>query len=65
MSSLGPLGPIGVLAPSKSNSEVNSTSYYKESTALQYSIQIQMRRSSDLWPIIHYMQTSHELMSIN
>ena len=32
----GPLGPIGVLAPSKSNFEVDSTSHYKESTKLQY-----------------------------
>ena len=30
------LGPIGVLAPSESNSEVDSTSHYKKSTTLQY-----------------------------
>ena len=32
----GPLGPIGVLAPLKSNSKVDSTSYYRESTEVQY-----------------------------
>ena len=29
-----PLGPIGVLALSKSNSKINLTSHYKESIAL-------------------------------
>ena len=33
-----PLGPIGVLAPSKSIFEVNLTSHYKESTTFQYPI---------------------------
>ena len=28
----GPLGPIGVLAPSKSNSKVDSIFHYREST---------------------------------
>ena len=29
---VGPLGPVGVLASSQFNSEVDSTSYYNEST---------------------------------
>ena len=32
----GPLGPIGVLAPSESNFEADSTSHYRKSTELQY-----------------------------
>ena len=32
----GPLGPIGILAPSESNSKVDSTSHYRESIELQY-----------------------------
>ena len=32
----GPLGPIGVLAPSESNFKANSTFHYKESIELQY-----------------------------
>ena len=32
----GPLGPIEVLALSKSNFEIDLTSHYKESTTLQY-----------------------------
>ena len=39
----GPLGPIGILAPSKSNFEIDLASYYKESTALQYLMYITMR----------------------
>ena len=39
----GPLGPIGVLAPLESNSEIDSTSHYRESTALQYLICITTR----------------------
>ena len=34
----GPLKPIGVLAPLKSNSEVDSTSYYRDSIEFQYSM---------------------------
>ena len=30
----GPLGSIGVLAPLESNFEIDSTSHYRESTAL-------------------------------
>ena len=33
---VGPLEPIGILAPSESNSKVDSTSHYKESIELQY-----------------------------
>ena len=36
----GPLGPIGVLALSKSNFEIDLTSHYKESTTLQYPMYI-------------------------
>ena len=32
----GPLGPIGVVAPLKSNSKVDSTTYYKVLIELQY-----------------------------
>ena len=32
----GQLGSIGVLAPLESNSEVESTSYYRESIELQH-----------------------------
>ena len=32
----GPQRPIGILAPSESNSKVDSTSHYKESIKLQY-----------------------------
>ena len=34
----GPLEPIGVVALSKSNSEVDLTSHYRELTELQYPI---------------------------
>ena len=37
----GPLGPIGVLAPLKLNPEIDSTSHYRESTALQYLCKLQ------------------------
>ena len=37
-----PLGPIGVLAPSDSNSEVDSTSHYQELAKLQYHMHITM-----------------------
>ena len=32
----GPLGPIQVVTPLKSNSEVDLTSHYRESIELQY-----------------------------
>ena len=32
----GPLGSVGVLTPLESNFKVDSTFYYRESTALQY-----------------------------
>ena len=38
----GPLGPIGVLAPLESNSEVDSTSHYQELGKLQYHMHITM-----------------------
>ena len=36
----GPLGPIGVLAPSESTSKIDSTSHYRKSTTFQYPIYI-------------------------
>ena len=37
------LGPIGVLVSSKSNSEIDSTSHYRELIALQYPMHITTR----------------------
>ena len=39
----GLLELVGVLAPSKSNFEIDSTSHYKKSTALQYLMYITTR----------------------
>ena len=39
----GPWRPIRLLTPSKSNFEIDSTSHYRESTALRYPIYIRMR----------------------
>ena len=33
---LGPLGPTWVMTPLESNSKVDSTCYYRQSTILQY-----------------------------
>ena len=49
----GPLGPIGILASSKSNSEINSTFYYKESTTPQYPMYITMKHQV-LESVTHY-----------
>ena len=51
----GPLGPIGILAPLKSNFEIDSTSHYRETIALQYPMYITTK---------HYMQTPHKLVSV-
>ena len=51
----GPLRPIRALAFSESNSEIDLTSHYKESTALQYTMYIIMRhqvlRSVTYYPL--------------
>ena len=39
----GPLGSIGVLTPLESNFEIDSTSHYKESIALQYLMYVTTR----------------------
>ena len=39
----GPLGQIEVLAPSESNSKINSISHYREFSTLQYTMYITTR----------------------
>ena len=61
----GPLGLIGVLAPLISNSEIDLTSHYRESTTLRYLMYI-TTRDQVLGLVTYYpcMQTPHELVYV-